>query len=91
MQTLAQALAAAASKFKPALVPEHCTLQYNKKPVDLSTPFRLLNVPAGSKLEILIHSEWRTCTNRYVLSNVSVTTPVFIKSSLLLAHSSQRA
>lgn len=57
MQTLSQALAAAASKFKPALVPEHCSLQYNKKPVDLNTPFRLLNVPAGSKLQILIHSK----------------------------------
>jgi hypothetical protein len=59
MQTLSQALAAAASKFKPALVPEQCALHFNKKPVDLHTPFRLLNVPAGSKLEVLISSEWR--------------------------------
>lgn len=72
MQTLAQALAAAASKFKPALVPEQCTLQYNKKPVDLNAPFRLLNVPAGSKLEILIRSEWRTCITHLVLPYGSV-------------------
>jgi hypothetical protein len=57
MQTLSEALQAASSKFKPALVPEQCSLQYNKKPVDLHTPFRLLNVSAGSKLEVLIHSE----------------------------------
>lgn len=57
MQTLSEALAAAASKFKPALVPGQCSLALNKKPVDLHTPFRLLNVPAGSKLEVIIHSE----------------------------------
>jgi hypothetical protein len=57
MQTLSEALQAASSKFKPALVPAHCSLQYNKKPVDLHTPFRLLNVSAGSKLEVLIQSE----------------------------------
>lgn len=57
MQTLSEALAAAASKFKPALVPGRCSLQHNKKAVDLNTPFRLLNVPAGSKLEIFISSE----------------------------------
>lgn len=59
MQTLAQALAAAAGKFKPALVPEHCAMHFSKKPVDLHTPFRLLNVPAGSKLEVLIQSKCR--------------------------------
>lgn len=60
MQTLLQTIQAAAGKFKPALVPEQCTLQYNKKPVDLNTPFRLLNVPAGSKLELFISSECST-------------------------------
>lgn len=57
MQTLSQAVQAAAAKFKPALVPEHCVLQYNKKSVDLHTPFRLLNIPAGSKLEVIILGE----------------------------------
>jgi hypothetical protein len=74
MQTLLQALEAAASKFKPALVPAHCSLQYNKKPVDLNTPFRLLNVPAGSKLEVLIYSEWLNCTNQSNCASLSICT-----------------
>jgi hypothetical protein len=53
MQTLTDVLQAASSKFKPALQPEQCELQLSKKPVDLRTPFRLLNVSAGSKLEII--------------------------------------
>ena len=50
MQTLKDVLQAASSKFRPALVAEQCDLQLNKKAVDLNTPFRLLNIPAGSKL-----------------------------------------
>lgn len=53
MQTLTNVLQAASSKFKPALQLEQCELQLSKKAVDLRTPFRLLNVPAGSKLEII--------------------------------------
>jgi hypothetical protein len=53
MQTLADVLQAASSKFKPALQHEQCELHLGKKPLDLRTPFRLLNVPAGSKLEII--------------------------------------
>jgi hypothetical protein len=65
MQTLSEALQAASTKFKPAFVPEQCSLQYNKKPVDLHTPFRLLNVPAGSKLEVLIQSECPAVTSTF--------------------------
>jgi hypothetical protein len=53
MQTLAEAVEAVSSKFKPALAAGSYELQLNKKAVDLNTPFRLLNVPAGSKLEIV--------------------------------------
>jgi len=68
MQTLFEALQAAGSKFKPALVPQQCALQYNKKPVDLNTPFRLLNVPAGSKLEIIISSTFSRIFNSVTIS-----------------------
>lgn len=77
MQTLLEALQAASSKFKPALVPQQCALQYNKKPVDLNTPFRLLNVPAGSKLEVIINSEFPHIFNCVTIS-MSV---VFVSSS----------
>eukprot|EP00882_Tetradesmus_deserticola_P028358 GHRQ01031589.1.p1 GENE.GHRQ01031589.1~~GHRQ01031589.1.p1 ORF type:complete len:403 (+),score=161.86 GHRQ01031589.1:119-1210(+) len=53
MQTLTDVLQAASSKFKPPLQVDMCELQLSKKPVDLRTPFRLLNVPAGSKLEVV--------------------------------------
>lgn len=53
MQTLSDALAAAAPKFRPPLVPGRVRLLLNKKPLDLATPFRLLNVPAGSRLDVV--------------------------------------
>lgn len=59
MQTLAEAVQTVSSKFKPALAAGSYELQLNKKAVDLNTPFRLLNVPAGSKLEV-IRSEMST-------------------------------
>lgn len=84
MQTLAQALAAAASKFKPALVPEHCALHFNKKPVDLHTPFRLLNVPAGSKLEVLIHSKCRRVER--MPSNLASVHSLWTVSATMMFH-----
>ncbi|KAF6257927.1 hypothetical protein COO60DRAFT_1701571 [Scenedesmus sp. NREL 46B-D3] len=53
MQTLTDVLQAASSKFKPPLQADECELQLSNKTIDLRTPFRLLNVPAGSKLEII--------------------------------------
>lgn len=53
MMLLSDALVEACSKLRPALDASQCTLKFNKKPVDLKTPFRLLNIPAGSKLEII--------------------------------------
>ncbi|KAF8073148.1 ASPSCR1 [Scenedesmus sp. PABB004] len=52
MQTLADVLAGAAGKFRPPLAPGGVSLSLRGKALDLATPFRLLNVPAGSKLEI---------------------------------------
>lgn len=60
MQTLADAAQAVSAKFKPPLAAGTFELHLHKKPVDLGTPFRLLNVPAGSKLEI-IKSECVAC------------------------------
>jgi hypothetical protein len=53
MAPLTAALQEACSKFRPALDPGRCLVQYSKKPVDMNTPFRLLNIPAGSKLEVI--------------------------------------
>ena len=52
MAPLAAALQEACSKFRPALDPGRCLVQYQKKHVEINTPFRLLNIPAGSRLDV---------------------------------------
>lgn len=58
MATLAEAFKEACSKFKllggGALDPERHEVHCGKKPVDLQTPFRLLNIPSSSsRLEVV--------------------------------------
>ena len=53
MALLAAVLADACSKFKPALDPNHHMLMLNKKPVDLGLPFRLANIPSGTRLDLV--------------------------------------
>ena len=56
MTPLSAVLAEACSKMKPALDPARCSLLLNKKPLDLSLPFRLANIPNGSSL--ILHGGW---------------------------------
>ncbi|GBF90266.1 hypothetical protein Rsub_03399 [Raphidocelis subcapitata] len=53
MATLRGVLADAAAKWRPPLDLATVQLHLNKKPVDLDTPFRLLNAPSGSRLEVV--------------------------------------
>ncbi|GLI63244.1 hypothetical protein VaNZ11_006139 [Volvox africanus] len=54
MAPLSSLLAEACAKMKPPLDPAHATLICNKKPLtDLSCPFRLANIPNGSRLTLL--------------------------------------
>lgn len=50
MTPLSAVLAEVCAKMKPPLDPGRCTLLLNKKPLDLSLPFRLANIPNGSAL-----------------------------------------
>mmetsp|Transcript_31215 Transcript_31215/g.79590 ORF Transcript_31215/g.79590 Transcript_31215/m.79590 type:complete len:507 (-) Transcript_31215:328-1848(-) len=55
MQPLTAVLPDVCAKFKPALDPSAVTaLTLNKKPVDISCPFRLANIPAGSSLHLVL-------------------------------------
>lgn len=55
MTPLSAVLEEACSKMKPALAPGEHALACGKplKPVDLSLPFRLANIPSGSRLELV--------------------------------------
>lgn len=53
MTPLSTILSEACGKFKPALDPSGCQLVLNKKPVDLTLPFRLANIPSGSRLDVI--------------------------------------
>eukprot|EP00879_Flechtneria_rotunda_P020306 GHRR01021354.1.p1 GENE.GHRR01021354.1~~GHRR01021354.1.p1 ORF type:complete len:120 (+),score=33.07 GHRR01021354.1:425-784(+) len=78
MQTVADALQAISTKFKPALIPHQCEVKFKKQPVDLNTPFRLLNIPAGSKLEII--------KSEYNCSGTSIQQHSKKRIALLLLH-----
>ncbi|KAI8467936.1 MAG: hypothetical protein J3K34DRAFT_23578 [Monoraphidium minutum] len=52
MATLRGALADVAPKWRPAVDAATARVLLNKKPVDLDTPFRLLNIPSGSRLDV---------------------------------------
>lgn len=60
MATLEQYVVEACAKFRPTLDPARCRLHHNKAPVDLGTPLRLLNLPSGTKLEVVL-GEARHC------------------------------
>ncbi|KXZ47621.1 hypothetical protein GPECTOR_34g780 [Gonium pectorale] len=54
MAPLSALLAEACSRMKPPLDPAHASLVFNKKPLtDMSCPFRLANIPAGSALTLV--------------------------------------
>jgi hypothetical protein len=53
MATLRGALADAAAKWRPPVDASTASVLLAKKPVDLDTPFRLLNIPAGSRLDVV--------------------------------------
>jgi hypothetical protein len=52
MARLRDALAEGAAKWRPPLDPATAVVTLAKKPVDLDTPFRLLNIPSGSRLDV---------------------------------------
>ena len=52
MGPLLAAVASVAAKFRPPLNAAAVVLQHKSKGVELDVPFRLLNLPAGAKLEI---------------------------------------
>lgn len=52
MATLRPALEQAAAKWRPPLDVRSAQVLLNRKPVDLDTPFRLLNVPSGARLDV---------------------------------------
>lgn len=74
MGTLRTALAEAAPKWRPPVDPATAQVVCNKKPVDLDTPFRLLNLPAGSRLDV-VRGEGR-------LSAVHAGSPVTLAAAL---------
>lgn len=53
MAHLRAALVEAAVKWRPPVDPATAQVLLNKKPVDLDTPFRLLNIPSGSRLDVI--------------------------------------
>ena len=53
MATLRSALADAAAKWRPPVDAATASVTLNKKPVDLDTAFRLLNIPSGSRLDVV--------------------------------------
>lgn len=54
MARLADALAEACAKFRPPLDPATCQIHAARKPVDLQTPWRLLNLPSGARLDVVV-------------------------------------
>ena len=53
MAPLSSVLPDVCAKLRPAVAPGAVELHLNKKALDLGSPFRLLNVPAGSRLDIV--------------------------------------
>jgi hypothetical protein len=53
MAKLRGALAEGAAKWRPPLDVAGAQVLLAKKPVDLDTPFRLLNIPSGSRLDVV--------------------------------------
>lgn len=53
MAHLRAALTEAAAKWRPPVDPATAQVLLNKKPVNLDTPFRLLNIPSGSRLDVV--------------------------------------
>lgn len=53
MAPLSSLLQEACGKFKPALDPATSGLLFNKKPLDLGMPWRLANIPSGSRLDVV--------------------------------------
>lgn len=53
MVPLSSLLEEACAAFKPRLDPSCCQLVFNKKPLDLATPFRLANIPNGSRIDVI--------------------------------------
>lgn len=54
MVPLSTLLQEACRSFKPPLDPCQCQLVLNRKPLDASLPFRLANIPSGSRLDVVV-------------------------------------